>query len=82
MDYVSLVVSFERDMKKSLFLLLILACGGCYQINSDDDLRSVPVTNNPNILPANLREQAPIGPFMSSATAGDRECYRQSCDRW
>lgn len=24
---------------------------GCYQAHSDDDLREVPVTNNPNIVP-------------------------------
>lgn len=35
-----------------LFGLAILMTG-CYQINSnrDDDLRAVPVTNNPNIVP-------------------------------
>jgi len=29
----------------------ILLASGCYQVHSDDDLRSVPTTNNPNILP-------------------------------
>ncbi len=34
-------------------LLAALSAGlsGCYQIHSDDDLRTVPVTNNPNLLP-------------------------------
>ena len=34
-------------------LLTAILCGmtGCYQVHSDDDLRTVPVTNNPNILP-------------------------------
>lgn len=43
-------------MKKSLLWVAILGTlslfTGCYQVHSDDDLRSVPVTNNPNILPA------------------------------
>lgn len=33
------------------FLLLALIAAGCYQIHSDDDLRTIPVTNNPNIVP-------------------------------
>ena len=37
-----------------LSLLLLVAAGlaGCYQIHSDDDFRTVPVTNNPNIVPS------------------------------
>ncbi|MGC1877741.1 MAG: hypothetical protein WA347_06095 [Rhabdochlamydiaceae bacterium] len=42
-------------MKKiSLLFLLMLGVAGlasCYQIHSDDDLRTIPVTNNPNIVP-------------------------------
>lgn len=37
-----------------LLMLLTLAgvsLAGCYQVHSDDDLRTVPVTNNPNIVP-------------------------------
>lgn len=36
-----------------LFLLLLsfICLSGCYQIHSDDDLRTVPITNNPNIIP-------------------------------
>ena len=60
-------------MKKSLFFFAVIACTGCYQIHSDDDLRTVPTTNNPDLIPANLRNQPSIGPFMASATAGDRE---------
>jgi len=34
------------------FLVASLAAlGGCYQIHSDDDLRTIPVTNNPNVVP-------------------------------
>lgn len=28
-----------------------LALSSCYQVHSDDDLRGVPVTNNPNVVP-------------------------------
>jgi hypothetical protein len=39
-------------MKKGLFLLLLLGLTGCFQTYAeDDDLRTVPVTNNPHIVP-------------------------------
>lgn len=42
-------------MKKNLTLLIIaaslLGLAGCYQAHSSDDLRAVPVTNNPNVVP-------------------------------
>ncbi|MCB1106638.1 MAG: hypothetical protein KDK76_00910 [Chlamydiia bacterium] len=36
-----------------LFFGLVVLVSGCYQAgsNGDDDLRAVPVTNNPNIVP-------------------------------
>ncbi len=36
-----------------VFSILLAAAGlsGCYQMHSDDDLRTIPVTNNPNIVP-------------------------------
>ena len=41
-------------MSKIALVLLIALAGvgltGCYQVHSDDDLRTVPVTNNPNII--------------------------------
>lgn len=38
-------------VKRALFLAL-LACTGCFQATSDDaDLRTVPVTNNPHVVP-------------------------------
>lgn len=44
-------------LKKGMLLLILIAAGvtlsGCYQIHSDDDLRTVPITNNPNIVPQN-----------------------------
>jgi hypothetical protein len=33
------------------FLLALVSLSGCYQIHSDDDLRTIPVTNNPQIVP-------------------------------
>jgi hypothetical protein len=45
----------ELIMSKLSFLALVallsLGLSGCYQIHSDDDLRTIPVTNNPNIVP-------------------------------
>jgi len=69
-------------MKKSLLLFLVLASAGCYQIHSDDDLRAVPVTNNPTLIPRSLSEQVSIGPYMSTATAGDREYARGQSSQW
>lgn len=43
-------------MHKILLWVMILgslfALVGCYQMHSDDDLRSIPVTNNPNVVPS------------------------------
>ena len=36
----------------SLLLVVAVSLAGCYQIHSDDDLRTVPVTNNPNVVPS------------------------------
>lgn len=33
------------------FFLIPFFITGCMQAHSDDDLRGVPITNNPNILP-------------------------------
>jgi hypothetical protein len=39
-------------MMKKLAISLLLACCGCFQTTGDDaDLRTVPVTNNPYIVP-------------------------------
>lgn len=42
-------------MKKMILIpLLVAAMGlvsGCFQAHSDDDLRGVPVTNNPHLIP-------------------------------
>ena len=39
-------------MKTILALFLIcISLSSCYQAGLDDDLRGVPVTNNPNLLP-------------------------------
>ncbi len=34
-----------------LSLFILVSAAGCYQVHSDDDLRAVPTTNNPHILP-------------------------------
>ncbi|MBY0529447.1 MAG: hypothetical protein K2P51_04575 [Rhabdochlamydiaceae bacterium] len=42
------------NLLKSVLCILALSClASCYQIHSDDDLRTIPVTNNPNIVPQN-----------------------------
>ncbi len=41
-------------MKRVIYSLLaasLFCLAGCYQMHSDDDLRTIPVTNNPNIVP-------------------------------
>lgn len=46
---------------KLIFCLAFLLAGltGCFQAQSDDDLRGVPVTNNPNIIPRTSSTQGP-----------------------
>jgi PBP1b-binding outer membrane lipoprotein LpoB len=46
----------------SLLLLAALCLSGCYQMHSDDDLRTIPVTNNPNIVP-NQGNRLPSAPM-------------------
>jgi len=44
----------RQTMRIALIILMLAACvGGCYQLSSDGDtdFRTVPVTNNPNIIP-------------------------------
>ncbi len=45
----------------SLSLLIAVLCGvtSCYQIHSDDDLRTIPVTNNPNVVPKSISQGIP-----------------------
>ncbi len=45
-----------------LATLVGLVCTGCYQVHSDDDLRTIPVTNNPNIIP-NQGQRLPSAPM-------------------
>lgn len=77
-----MVTTFEGIVRTGLLLFCTLACTGCYQIHSDDDLRSVPVTNNPTLIPRTLSEQVSIGPFMTRATAGDRDYARGEDPQW
>lgn len=40
-------------MKKMIALIALLALAGCFQTyNDENDLNTVPVTNNPHILPS------------------------------
>lgn len=41
----------KRFFKIGAVFAVLLGLSSCYQVHSDDDLRSVPVTNNPNIVP-------------------------------
>jgi hypothetical protein len=51
-------------MKFFILCLAIAALGcGCYQAHSGDDLRGVPVTNNPNIIPNSHMAQRPGFPY-------------------
>jgi len=38
-------------LKIVILFLVLFGLSGCYQMHSDDDLRTVPVTNNPNVIP-------------------------------
>jgi len=42
-------------------LLILLVLNGCYQIRSDDDLRTVPTTNNPNLINESKSSSPSIG---------------------
>jgi hypothetical protein len=47
-------MSFKLQRSIAFFVMaigLLTALSGCYQAHSDDDLRTVPVTNNPNLVP-------------------------------
>lgn len=46
-------------VKKVLTAIMLLSAAGCYQVHSDDDLRTVPVTNNPNIVPRSSSQGIP-----------------------
>lgn len=49
---------------KSFFVfayLTLLTLAGCYQAHSDDDLRTVPATNNPHIIGEAMMERSTPG---------------------
>ena len=49
-------------MRITLMLMgLLFFMVGCYQKHEDDDLRAMPVTNNPNITPQ--RDLGPMQPM-------------------
>lgn len=62
------------------FLLPLLALSSCFQIyDEDDDLRTVPVTNNPHVVPTHTPTMPGIGMIAPNAnpittpSASDRE---------
>jgi len=48
---IDLELSMLKFSLAAVFALVALSLTGCYQMHSDDDLRTIPVTNNPNIIP-------------------------------
>jgi hypothetical protein len=51
-------------MKVFILLSVLLLLGGCYQMHSDDDdLRTIPVTNNPTLLPSQGGMRMPSAPI-------------------
>ncbi len=52
-----------RCLFTMLVTLLVLGSAGCYQAHSDDDLRAIPATNNPRLLP----ESSKGGPMPKAA---------------
>ncbi len=54
-------------MKQLLFVFfsinLCLLFSGCYQAQSDDDLRTIPTTNNPNVVPSSGSNMLPKAGF-------------------
>ncbi len=51
-------------MKMLLPLFALILMAGCFQAHSDDDLRGVPVTNNPLLIPASQQTaQIPGMPY-------------------
>ena len=50
---------FLRNFLLVFSLSALLA--GCYQVHSDDGMRSVPVTNNPNVIPHTAQNEVPPG---------------------
>ncbi len=52
----------EKEMIKYLLLLCVCAfLAGCYQMHSEDEMHTVPVTNNPNVLPHTAQRNLPTG---------------------
>ncbi len=50
-----------------ILALVFLACAGCFQAEEDDILRTVPVTNNPHIVPGHGSSGVPgLGGSSSS----------------
>jgi hypothetical protein len=47
-----MIFLFGEDLMSRLALLFLFVFTGCFHANDpDDDFRTVPVTNNPNIVP-------------------------------
>lgn len=53
-------MNLKKKMPFFLSLSLLLVTSGCYQVHSDDrELRTVPVTNNPNLVPRSASQNIP-----------------------
>jgi hypothetical protein len=48
-------------MMRFLIAWALLSLSSCYQAHSDDDLRTVPATNNPNLIQDSARGAAAPG---------------------
>lgn len=51
-----------KSLRTVLIIGSFLSLVGCYQTHSDDDLRTVPATNNPNIIQDAHRHTVMTGP--------------------
>lgn len=53
-------VKLNKKLAALLGLCVLLGVSGCYQVHSDDnELRTVPVTNNPNLVPRSSSQNIP-----------------------
>ncbi len=55
MDDLLRLVAMKNLFFLCLFVGSLLLAAGCYQAHSDDDLRTVPATNNPHVIMGDRR---------------------------
>jgi hypothetical protein len=56
---------FRKSLTMCGLSATLALLAGCYQIHSDDDLRTIPVTNNPQVMPQ-LQAQGPAAKLPST----------------